>query len=52
MKNLGTARGSYLDGRRYPIPAIEYENMGDGRNYLCLVFWKWYVGLYWEDESR
>lgn len=52
MKNLGIARGNYLDGRRYPLLTIEYENMGDGRNYLCFVWWKWYVGLYWESESR
>ena len=51
MKNLGIAKGSYLDERRYPIPAVEYENMGDGRNYFCLVFWKWYIGLYWEKEK-
>lgn len=52
MKNLDISRGSYLDERRYPLPAIEYENMGDGRNYLCLVWWKWYFGLYWEDNER
>ena len=48
--NFGIKKGSYLDERRYPIPTIEYENMGDSRNYLCLVFWKWYVGFYWETE--
>lgn len=50
MKNFSAARGSYLDERRYPLPTIEYENMGDGRYYLCLAFWKWYIGFYWENE--
>lgn len=52
MKNFGVARGSYLDERRYPLPAIEYEKIGDGRYYLCLAFWKWYVGFYWETVNK
>lgn len=51
MKNLGITRGDNLY-RRYLLPSIEYENMGDGINYLCLVWWKWFFGLCWETESR
>ena len=39
MKNLGIAKGMNFQ-RRYPLPAIEYENMCDGRHYLCFVWWK------------
>ena len=52
MKNLGIAKGSYLDERRYPLPTIEYERIGDGRNYLCFVFWKWYFGLFWDTSEE
>ena len=51
MKNISISKGSYLR-RRYPLPTIEYEDMGDGRKYLCIVWWKQYFGLYWESESR
>ena len=47
MKNLAITKGSYIDGRKYLFPTIEYENTYDGRNYLCFVCWKWYFGLYW-----
>lgn len=51
MKNIGIAKGINLR-RRYPVPTIEYEDMGDGRNYLCFVWWKWYFGIYWESEGK
>lgn len=52
MKNLGTTQGRFVDGRRFPFPTVQYENLYDGRNYLCFVWWKWYIGLYWEDGYR
>lgn len=52
MKNLGITRGNFVDGRRFPIPTIEYEHMYYGVHYLCLVWWKWFFGLNWEDNER
>lgn len=44
-------RGSYLDGRRYVLPTIEYEAIGDGRVYFCFAFLKWYFGVSWTTKE-
>ena len=49
MKNLDITKGSYVY-EIHLLPTIEYKNMLDGRHYLCLVWLKWYFGLYWEDN--
>ena len=41
MKNLDITKGSYVY-EIHLLPTIEYENMLDGRHYLCLVWLKWY----------
>lgn len=36
--------------RKILIPTIVYENL-DTREYICLEFWKWYIGLVkWFEE--
>lgn len=34
--------------RTYFVPTIELEIIEDGRRYLCFVFLKWYVGIFWD----
>lgn len=50
-RKLQISRGFYLR-RMYFIPTIELERIEDGRNYLLIAFLKWYIGLFWESESR
>ncbi len=38
-------KGTYVR-RMCFIPTIEYEETG-GREFLCLNFLKWYIGLAW-----
>ena len=54
MKKVRTARGTFTayEKRIYFLPTIEWEQMGDGRNYLTINFGIWYFGLYWETGNR
>ena len=44
------SKGEYIR-RVYFIPTFELEKLIDGRNYLCLVFLKWYIGVSWYNKN-